>query len=422
MTKSTSGDAEPAEFNADSARLKRALESLSLVDSELDEATWTGRVREQVGDEIADEWCELEAEVVGSEYDFTYGSFERAKHFSVGWRSGPLVAECAWMLPRLRDAIARSGHPEPFLVEIGAGAGAAAAVLSAALEVPVVAVDAHVLTSGLPEQFAQRTGGSVTSHIADIADLADVLDGSCPAVVFGMGIYRYLQPHQHRGDSFSDWFEMQRILATHEVGPHVDSFIAALNGADLMLSEIMCTDYLAEMASGLFKFGYEIPQGGIKRIKSSTPIEPTVAFGIHFTKADLPKRNPNLLIEMCSPLPRPYADFASDPNNDPQAEALRISLEPTEFIEAAEIDYTDGSGCLRHEVFGWGKHLIGQYVATTRGYRNLKFFPRNDLESVLEALNADEAKLEQAGAAAVDQCILPAPQWGGPLDVFGEKT
>lgn len=418
MRKSTSENADSTEVNADGMRLSRALDSLDLVDSELGEAAWMSCVAERVGDDIADEWYAFTNEGdVEREYNFTYGSFEKAKHFSVGFRSGPLAAECAWMLPRLRDAIDRSGHPEPFLVEIGAGPGAAAAVLSAALQVPVIAVDAHPLTSGLPEQFARCTGGNVTSRVADIADLANVLDGRIPAAVFGMGIYRYLQPHHHRGESFSDWFEMERILATHEVDPNVVSFIAALGEADLVLSEQMCPDYLAEMASGLSEFGYRIPEGGIKRITSATPAGPTAAFGIHFTKADLPKRNPNLLIEMCSPLPRPYADFASDPDNDPSAEALRLSLEPTEFIEAAEIDYSDGSGRMRHEVFGWGKYLIGQYVATNQGYRSLKFFPRNDLEAVLEALHEDEAQLEQSGMATVYECNLPAPQWGGPLDI-----
>ena len=84
--------------------------------------------------------------------------------------------------------------------------------------------------------------------------------------------------------------------------------------------------------------------------------------------------------------------------------------------EAAEVDYSDGSGRMRHEVFGWGKYLIGQYVATTRGYRNLKFFPRNDLEAVLQALHDNEAQLEQTGTATVYECNLPAPQWGSSLD------
>lgn len=415
MRKSPSDTAEPAD--ADSARLARALESLGLVNSEIGENRWTRRVTEELGADIVRKWKKArKAPDVGRTYDLTYGSFENAKHLSASFRSAPLAAECALMLPRLRDAITRSGHPEPFLVEIGAGPGAAAAVLSAALQVPVIAVDAHPLTAGLPEQFAQCTGGKVTSHVADIADLADVLDGRIPAAVFGMGIYRYLQPHQHGGDSFSYWFEMEQILATHTVEPHVASFITALGGADLLLSEQMCPDYFAEVASGLFKFGYKIPKGGIQRITVKMPTGSEAVYGLHFSTADLPARNPNLLMEMCSPLPRPHADFASDPGNDPAAEALRLSLGPTEFIEATEIVYIEHAVRHRREVFGFGKHLIGNYEATTQGYRNLKFFPRKDLEVKLAAIRENEAELEEAGAATIQPCTLPAPQWGGPLD------
>lgn len=112
------------------------------------------------------------------------------------------------------------------------------------------------------------------------------------------------------------------------------------------------------------------------------------------------------------PLPRPHADFASDPNNDPAAEALG----PTEFIEATEIVYIEEAVRHRREVFGFGKHLIGRYEATTQGYRNLKFFPRKDLEVELAAIRENEAELEEAGAATIQPCTLPAPQWDGPLD------
>jgi hypothetical protein len=300
------------------------------------------------------------------------------------------------MLPRLRDAIARGDHPDPFLVEVGAGAGATAAILSAALQVPVIAVDAHPKALGLAEQFAGRTGGAVESRVAEIADLAGVLGGRVPAAVFGMGIYRHLQPHEHgEEESFSDWANTQQILATHQVDSHVDSFITALNGADLLLAEMMCTDYLAEMASGLFHHDYEIPRGGMRRIDGATPEGPTTAFGMHFSTADLFDRDPNLLIEMFSPLPRPQGRFESDPDNGLAAEALRLSLEPTEFIEAAELDYTDGSGRLRYEVFAWGEQLIGRYTSTSRGFRSLKFVPPNDLAAPLAGSARGDSQLRR---------------------------
>jgi hypothetical protein len=101
---------------------------------------------------------------------------------------------------------------------------------------------------------------------------------------------------------------------------------------------------------------------------------------------------------------------------DRAAEALRLSLEPTEFIEAAELDYNDGSGRLRREVFAWGDDLIGHYVSTTRGFRHLKFFPNDDLQTVLQALHDQEAANEEAGMVTGYPCRLPAPLWGGPVD------
>ncbi|OBI13390.1 hypothetical protein A5712_05155 [Mycobacterium sp. E2327] len=405
-------------MNSDLKRCRRALRFLNLVDSRLDEADWGQQVSRYVGEDDVDEWFGGMSSF-DEAYDFSYSSFERALHFSVGWRSWPFATECEWMLPRLRDAITRSRHEEPFLVEIGAGAGAAAAVISAALKVPVIAVDSHPKTLGLAEQFAGRTGGAVDSRVADIGDLADVLDGAVPAAVFGMTIYKHMQPPRHSEDSFSDWAKMQKVLATHRVDPELQRFIAALEGADLVLSEMTPPEYLAEVAAGLFSFGYDIPRGGIKRIDGETPAETTTSFGIHFSTADLPKRNPNLLIEMFSPLPQACAYFESDPDNDSAAEALRLSLEPTELLDAVEIDYTDGSGRMRREVFGFGDRLIGQYFSTTKGYRKLRIFERKDLEAGLEKLHADEAELVELGKASVYPCSLPAPLWGSPIDTYG---
>jgi hypothetical protein len=404
--------------NTDLKRCRRAQRSLNLVDSRLDVVEWGQQVSRYIGDDLVDQFLNLDPDGDhGRVYDFTYDSFEQALHFSVGWRSWPLAAECEWMLPRLRDAANRSNQPDPFLLEVGAGAGAAAAILSAALQIPILAVDSHPKTLGLAEQFASRTGGTVESAIAEIADLGDVLGGRIPTAVYGMGVYRHLQPHDHGEDEkFSDWANMQHILATHQVGPHVDSFITALEGADLVLAEMMCTDYLAEMASGLLRHGYEIPKGGMRRIDGATPEGPTTAFGIHFSTADLPNRDPNLLIEMFSPLPRPHGRFESDPDNDPAAEALRLSLEPTEFIEATELDYTDGSGRLRYEVFAPGEHLIGRYTSTSRGFRSLKFVPRQDLASLLRDLRTDTAGYEEVGTATAQPCHMPAPLWGSSAD------
>lgn len=406
------------EANADLKRCRRAFRTLDLVDSRLDLSSWCSQVAKYVGEQTVTDWLEWEhGGEIDRMYDFTYDSLEKAMHFSVGYRSWPLATECEWMLPRLRAAISRSNESEPFLVEIGAGPGAAAAILGAALNVPVMTIDSHPRSLGLAEQFAARTGATVKSTVGDIADITTIVGDRVPAAVFGMGIYRHLQQHNHTRESFSDWTYMQQILLAHRIEPHVDAFLDSLRGADLLVAEEMCPDYLAEMASGLFRHGYDIPKGGIKRIDGATPDGPIPVLGVHFTTAEKPVRDPNLLIEMFSPLAHPQASYNSSGRSGAEAEALRWSLEPTELIRATEITYTDGSGHMRHEVFRWDDRLVGQYKSTTRGFRHLQFFPLSALETVIANLHVDEEKFAMLGRATVKPCQFAAPNWGGPLDV-----
>lgn len=413
--RSRASKGQDAGSNADLKRCRRAIRSLNLVDSRLGVVAWGEQVSKYVGKDAVTEWYDVYATDHEQVYDFSYSSFERATHFSVGWRSWPLTAECEWMLPRLRDALTRSGQDSPFLVEVGAGAGAAAAIISAALQVPVIAIDSHPRTLGLAEQFASRAGGQVESRISELADMDDVLNGTRPAAVFGMGIYRHLQPHKHNRSRFSDWAAMQDILANHSTDPQVDRFINALQGADL-LAEQSCPDYLAEVAAGLFTYGYDIPASGIARIDGSTPEGPTTAFGMHFSTANLVRRNPNLLVEMFSPLPRVETYSEPESGKGVEAEALRLSLEPTELIEASEIDYADGSGRMRREVFRFGNRVFGQYFSATWGFRSLRVLQERHLETALQQLRTDEAELVRSGRARVQPCAIPAHLWDTQAD------
>lgn len=71
-------------------------------------------------------------------------------------------------------------------------------------------------------------------------------------------------------------------------------------------------------------------------IDAVMPTGPAVAFAMHFTTAELPARDPNLLIEMFSPLPIavPHVEVEG-----PVAEALRLSLEPAELVTVEEFEY-----------------------------------------------------------------------------------
>lgn len=395
---------------ADSRRLERALRSLDLVDSRLDLDAWADQVSTHLDRDVVDAYLNRSNEGIEAAYDFTYSSFERAMHFSVGWRSWPLRTELEWMLPRLRQAIDNhtAAGEQPFLVELGSGPGAAAAILSAALKVPVVAVDARPETADLARQFAQRTGGSVEPHVATAAALPEVLGGRKPAAVVAMSTFRYLMPHKHRGGYFSDWAHMKEILAKAMVPADIGRILDAVDGADVLLSEVGCSDFAAEVAAVMLAHGYEIPAGGITRIPTSLPNETTSTVLMAFSGSDTQAAESNLLVAMYSPLP--VARVGLSIEDDEAAEAMRWSLEPTELIGASEIAYSDGSGRLRTELF-MQDDLLGHYVAATTGFRRLKLYPVSALKDLIDAVIADEKTLVDAGQATCIVIDEPATRW-----------
>ena len=395
---------------ADSKRLERALRSLDLVDSRLELDAWAEQVSTYLDRDLVDAYLNRPNRDIEAAYDFTYSSFERAMHFSVGWRSWPLRTELEWMLPRLRQAIDNhtTAGEQPFLVELGSGPGAAAAILSAALKVPVVAIDVRPETADLARQFAQRTGGNVEPHVATAAALPEVLAGREPAAVVAMSTFRYLMPHKHRGGYFSDWAHMEEILASAKVPADIACILDAVEGADVLLSEVGCSDFAAEVAAVMLTRGYHIPAGGITRTPTSLPNETTSTLLMAFTRSNTPAAEANLLVEMYSPTP--VARVGLNIEDDEAAEAMRWSLEPTELIGASEISYSDGSGRLRTEFF-MRDDLLGHYVAATTGFRRLQLYPVSALKDLLEAVMTDEKRLVEAGQATSIVIDEPATRW-----------
>lgn len=404
---------EAAGTGRDVKRFRKALRSLDLVDSRLEFDSWSDRVARLVGQHRVEEFDALPGDYE-SNYNFTYQSFEHALHFSVGWRSDPLRLECEWMIPRLRDALARSDSSDPFLVEVGAGPGAASALISAALSVPVIAIDAHPASEGLAEQFAKRTGGVVESRVGDMKDLEYQLRGDRPSAVFGLGIYKHFQPPQQVGDSFSYWADMKKAAAKYRPEADVEAFIAALNDCDLLLSETASVVHVAEIAAGLATHGYAIPRGGLAEIEAVTPHGPQVAHLMQFTTAQLPARDPNLIIEMYRPLPtpRPLLQITGD---DVRAEAMRLSLEPTEFVGATEWTYSDGSGVHRHEVF-LKDGVAGHYQATTRGFREIRFVGSENVSDLVLDIRERASVMMVGSQLTAREINRPAPMWGTGFD------
>jgi hypothetical protein len=393
--------------SADHKRLERALRSLDLVDSRLDLMAWMDGVAAYLGEDEVELWGSRETSSVDEAYDFTYTSFQRAMHFSVGWRSWPLRIECEWMLPRLRAAINRSsGDQPPFLVEIGSGPGAAAAILSAALKVPVVAIDAHPLSAGLARQFAQRTGGRVEAQVSDGLSLSDVLGERAPAAVFGMSTWRYLMPHHHSGSHFSTWQGMRKTLREFQPPSAVVEMIKAMKGADVLLAEITCSDYVAEVAAAFGAHGYGVSTGGMKRIEALLPNGPSSTVLMHFTTTA--RKTPNLLTEMYHPLPEPRAGLEIE--EDEVAEAVRWSVEPTELITSSEVTYADEAPSRRVELFRCGS-LLGYYVAERGSLRRLAFHPANAHADIAAAMAHEEYELMAGALGTIRELGIPATDW-----------
>jgi hypothetical protein len=115
----------------------------------------------------------------------------------------------------------------------------------------------------------------VEPHVATAAALPEVLGGRKPAALVAMSTFRYLMPHNHRGGYFSEWAHMKEILAKAKVSADIGCILDAVDGADVLLSEVGCSDFAAEVAAVMLAHGYHIPAGGITRI-------PTAGLGHNF--------------------------------------------------------------------------------------------------------------------------------------------
>lgn len=398
---------------SDRKRLERAFRALGLVDSRQKEDHWYTAVAASARDSDVDEWTWQSFADIEDAYDYNYATFERARYLALSWRSYPLKVECDWMLPRLRSAIGRqraAGVDEPFLLELGAGPGGAAALLSAALQVPVIAVDSHPSTLGLPEQFSALTGGQVRSVVADAADLADVLEGRIPAAVYAMGTFRYVLGHNHVEGHYSDSAHMRRLIDSYHVSDGIGRMIDAFQGADVLSSEVGCPDFTAELAAALASRGYWIAQDGIARaLDMHTPNMVQETTLTHFTtNPDNKSPKQDLLLAMSEPLPQPKAGLSI--KDSEVAEALRLTLQPSELVLATEIVFADGSGTMRWELF-LHQDMVGTYKSTTGGYREINLYQLAALEKVTRELAEQVNTWIEAGQATATELNLPATLW-----------
>lgn len=398
-----------AEDDTESRDLKvvrQVMRRLDIPDSRCTLFQFFDRVRAVIGDDGLKDWIQLQEDSApDAQYEFTYSTLDRALNCAVGWRSFPLEQECAWMLPRLRDALAACEPESQFVVEIGAGPGAASAILSAALGVPFLALDPHPLTDGLAEQIAEKARGDVTSIVAGAADLTQVLDGRVPAAVIGMGVFRYFQPHSHQDGSFSFSNSISGFIKASSPASDSVDFFNSIFPADLLLSEAACTDYVGEVAAAGAAAGYYFVEGGLTQLPTIIPSGPTENTLMHLAARRLEPCFLPLLVENYSPLPAPRPGLVLD---GPAAEALMVSLEAPEILRLTELRWKNGTS--RRAVFHHGD-LFGIYTASTLAYRELTFHSAADWPEADAAALAWELENTQAGGATRSVLALPISAW-----------
>lgn len=143
--------------------------------------------------------------------------------------------------------------------------GTIAAVLGAALRVPVLAVDPLAGSAECARRFAELTSAEVEAHEASVSDLPDLLAGRIPTAIYGIGVLRYLQKHSHQDRAtFSLVTALDAARRSASPTPPLQAVLEAARGADILALEVTCPDWLTELDAAARPMGYhiEVPKPG----------------------------------------------------------------------------------------------------------------------------------------------------------------
>ena len=355
----------------DAKSVRRAIRKLGLPDSRQSPETWYAQASATLPEtDIANVFKSGGAEA--SDYDEAYKSFDHARILSAGWRSHMLELECIWMLPILRRAIQerRAQEPVTFLVELGAGSGAASAILGSILNIDVIAVDTHDLSAPRIQEMAAITGASVEAHQADVTDLSKLLAGRTPAAIFEMSTVRYLQVHQHMDGGFSNRYRIERNIKTTKASDAFAALLKAANGGDILLSEMSCIDYVGEIEGAAATFGYHLDPDDLTYITGQIPTEEVATIAMHLRRCEEVAEPAKLLAALSGPVPSPRTGLHLE---GAAAESLRLALGELSNWQGVEITYNDGSGTLRRETGSTDSHFV-VYQSTTRSFQSIDLY------------------------------------------------
>lgn len=384
-------------------RISRVIRRLGLIDSRCTEDDFLRNTALHMDADSFAEWLDiLPSASLQDHYNFQYSTVERAIATSVSWRSWPLEVEMRWLLPRLQAALERAPENRRYLVEIGAGPGAASAVASAVLRVPVIATDAHPATLGLAEELARMTQGDVKSMVLDVANVNQAFIEEPPTAIFGLGIFRYVVEHNHRPNVFS-FVNSTTGFMKQDASSKAMEFFESISPAELLLSEQMCEDYLGEIGSAGSSAGYFFAKDGVELLQHHLPDGPSSSVCVHLTTDSEMEMGKHPIEQLAGDLPPLHAGIAI---KGVQAEVLRAQLSPVEQLEIEEFTWRNGSGTLRREFFRYGE-WFGSYRATNVGLRELKLVDLLNETRLREETHQEEE--EMAIQSQIDRRVLATP-------------
>jgi hypothetical protein len=407
--KKNGSDIYDAASGRDARDVQRVIRRLGLIESNQSLEAWYGQARTQLPETSVQRFYDYKTGKQDSEiYPFTYQDYDHARIFHTSWTSHALETQLVWMIPRLRAALSRAEPERRFLIELGAGPGAAAAIVSAVLKVPVITIDPEPNALGLPEQFAARTGGDVTSITASAVDLPKVVDGRIPAAIFGIGVFRYFQTHDHGNDSFSFMREMDLMFIDRDPDPQSLAFFQSNIPAEMIFAESGCPDYLAEVLLGARASGYDLATDGAMLthgVIAGGEIRDLLLFHLTPTESLTSTKHP--FIEMFEPLPDLQAGLRVE---GAKAEAVRtLNDSDAETVEASQIEFHNGT--MRREIFTLNSHLAGVYKATNLGFRSIKITSHNQLRLLIEEAHEEDENFTNDRRTVIRPLLTGPAYW-----------
>jgi len=285
-----------------------------------------------------------------------------------------------WLLSRLRRDTA--GRESPLIAEVGCGSGVAAAIVSLALNVTVVAIDESPAAVSVTTAVARVLGAQVDAHVGRAEDLTNILDGSRADAIFLFSTMRYVQPHKHGHESkYYSWSQHLQAIS-EEAKPTVEcaAMLEALDpDGGLYFSDVECIDRTAELEGCVAPSGRHLALADYKHL-SGHVVGREETHGAFACTPDASAPTGLQLFER-------FAGVAPQVRVGTRltgiaAERARMSLDGLELIRAVELTFPGYSYPRRSEL-SRGPGYVLTYRAEQSGLRELSAFPTRELARIL---------------------------------------